>query len=133
MRKRIKKAGQRLMFCHLLIGIMRSLHETYLPPNERLGTRLEAMFIGLCIYIGDIEGKPFSVSKIAAYMCVPRTTVLRHIAHLQSWNLVNRRGRRYYVRAEKLNSIMGMQSYERVRRILATTTEDLANLDTLPE
>jgi DNA-binding IclR family transcriptional regulator len=110
---------------------MRSVHEAYLPTNERFGTRLETMFIGLCIYIGDIEGKPFSVSKIAEYMCVPRTTVMRHIAQLQSWNLVNRQGRRYYVRVEKLNSIMGMRSYERIRRILAETTKGLAALDTL--
>jgi len=131
MREEIKKARQRLIFCRLLIGIMRSVHEAYVPTNERFGTRLETMFVGLCIYIGDIEGKPFSVSKIAAYMCVPRTTVVRRITQLQRWNLVSRRGRRYYVREEKLNSILGMQSYERIRRILDEGWQGLALLDTL--
>src|SRR5215471_11631443 len=36
---------------------------------------LETFFVGFCVALGDIEGKPFSVSKIAAYLHMPRTTV----------------------------------------------------------
>jgi hypothetical protein len=31
------------------------------------------------VALGDIDGKPFSVAKIAAYMRVPRTTVMRRL------------------------------------------------------
>jgi hypothetical protein len=40
--------------------------------KRALGTRLETLFVGLCVAIGDLEGKPFSVAKIATYMRVPR-------------------------------------------------------------
>jgi DNA-binding IclR family transcriptional regulator len=82
---------------------------------------------------GDIEGKPFSVAKIAADMRVPRTTVIRRLSRLQSWGLVDRQGRYYYLREKTLNSLIGMQSYQQVRRILREATEELSVLDTLPD
>ena len=81
---KIKNARQRLVLCRLMINIMRIVHGAYAPVNEPFGTRLETFFIGLCVTLGDIEGKPFSVAKIAAYMRVPRTTVIRRLAQLQS-------------------------------------------------
>jgi hypothetical protein len=52
---------------------------------------------------------------------------------LQSWGLIDRRGRHYHVREKKLNSLMGMQSYQEVRRILCDATKKLSVLDTLPD
>ena len=74
-RRKIKKARQRLVLCRLMIDIMRTVHGAYAPVSEPFGTRLETFFIALCVALGDIDGKPFSVAKIAAYMRVPRTTV----------------------------------------------------------
>ena len=101
--------------------------------SEPFGTRLETFFVGLCVAIGDIDGKPFSVAKIAAYMRVPRTTVIRRLARLQSWGLIDRRGRHYYMHEKMLNSLIGMRSYQQVRRILSEATEELSVLDTLPD
>jgi len=36
--KRIAKAEQRLVMCHLLVDIMRTLRAHYLPANEPFGT-----------------------------------------------------------------------------------------------
>ena len=116
-----------------MIGIMRTVHGTYAPVTEPFGTRLETFFVGLCVAIGDIDGKPFSVAKIAAYMRVPRTTVIRRLDQLRRWGLIDRQGRRYYVREKTLNSLVGMRSYEQVRRILSRATQELTILDTLPD
>ena len=83
--------------------------------------------------LGDIDGKPFSVAKIAAYMRVPRTTVRRRLDQLQRWGLIDRKGRRYYVHEKTLNSLIGMRSYEQVRRILSKATQEMAVLDSLPD
>jgi hypothetical protein len=115
-----------------MVDIMRTVHGAYAPPSEPFGTRLEAFFIGLCVALGDIEGRPFSVAKIAAYMRVPRTTVIRRLNRLQSWGLINRLGRHYYMNEKTLNSLIGMRSYQQVRRILDKATEELTVLDTLP-
>ena len=64
-------------------------------------------------------------------MRVPRTTVIRRLDRLQSWGLIDRRGRRYYVHEKMLNSLIGMRSYQQVRRFLSKATEELTVLDTL--
>ncbi len=112
---------------------MRTVHGAYAPVGEPFGTRLEIFFIAACVAIGDIEGKPFSVAKIAGYMHVPRTTVIRRLNQLQNWKLIYRQGRHYYLREKTLNSLIGMRSYQQVRRILRNATEELTVLDTLPD
>jgi DNA-binding IclR family transcriptional regulator len=94
---------------------MRNLHNTYAAPGESFGARLETAFIGLCVALGDIEDKPFSVAKIAIYMRVPRTTVIRRLDRLVSWGVIDRRGRRYYVNEKTVNSLVGMGNYRQVR------------------
>jgi hypothetical protein len=130
---KIKNARQRLVLCRLMIDLMRTVHGTYAPVSEPFGTRLETFFVGLCVAIGDIEGKPFSVAKIAAYMRVPRTTVIRRLDRLQRWGLIDRRGRRYYMDEKMFNSLIGMRSYQQVRRFLSKATEELTVLDTLAD
>jgi DNA-binding IclR family transcriptional regulator len=116
-----------------MIDLMRTVHGAYAPVSQPFGTRLETFFVALCIAMGDIDGKPFSVAKIAAYMRVPRTTVIRRLARLESWGLVDRRGRHYYLHEKTLNSLIGMRSYQQSRRILSKATQELTVLDTLPD
>jgi hypothetical protein len=126
-------ARQRLVFCRLMIDVMRSVHTAYAPATESFGNRLETAFVGLCVVLGEIEGKPFSVAKIAAYMRMPRGKVVRRLSRLQNWGLVTKQGHRYYVEEKALNSLVGMRSYQQVRRVLRRATEELAVLDTLPD
>ena len=105
---KIKKERQRLVLCRLMVD-MRTVHGAYAPVSEPFGTRIETFFIGLCVAIGDMDGKPFSVAKIASYMRVPRTTVIRRLARLQSWGLIDRRGRYYHVHEKTLNSLIGIR------------------------
>jgi hypothetical protein len=129
---RIKKERQRLVLCRLMVDIMRTVHGAYAPVDEPFGTRIETLFIALCVAIGDMDGKPFSVAKIAAYMRAPRTTVIRRLDQLRSWGVIDRCGRHYYLHERALNSLIGMKSYQQVRRILGEATKELSVLDTLP-
>jgi hypothetical protein len=81
--RKIKRAQQRLVLCRLMIDMMRSVHGAYAPASAPFGTRLEAFFIGLRVTLGDIDGKPFTLVKIAAYMHVPRTSIMRRLNQLQ--------------------------------------------------
>jgi hypothetical protein len=115
-----------------MIEIMRSLHEHYAPPNEPFGKRLETLFIGMTLVLGQIEGRPFSVSKVAAYMKIPRTTVIRRLGRLHKWGLLHREGLHYYVHPDALNSMMGMDSYRQIRRTVKKATGKLSILDSYP-
>jgi hypothetical protein len=128
---KIKAARQRLVLCRLMIDIMRSLHGAYAPATEPFGGRLETFFIGICVALGEMEGRPFSITKIAAYMRVPRSTVMRRLEQLQSWDLIYRQDRRYYMQDKTLNSLIGMRSYQQIRRLLSKASEELTILDTL--
>jgi DNA-binding IclR family transcriptional regulator len=116
-----------------MIDMMRTVHGAYAPASKPFGTRLETFYIALCVALGDIDGKPFSVAKIAAYMRVPRTTVIRRLDQLRRWGLIDRQGRRYYLHDNALNSFLGMRSYQTSRRLLSRATEELAILDALPD
>jgi DNA-binding IclR family transcriptional regulator len=116
-----------------MIDMMRTVHGAYAPASEPFGARLETFFIALCVALGDIDSKPFSVAKIAAYMRVPRTTVIRRLNQLHRWGLIDRQDRRYYMHEKTLNSLIGMRSYEQVRRMMNKATQELTVLDTLPD
>ena len=131
--KRIARAEQRLVMARLLVDIMRTLRGQYMPVNEPFGTRIETQFVGLCVAIGDIEGKPFSVAKIAAYMGMSRSTVIRRLERLESWGVIERQSRRYFIRPEKANGIMGMRAYKQNRHLITEAIDKLSVLDTLPE
>jgi hypothetical protein len=130
---KIRAARQRLVLCRLMIDIMRNLHGAYAPADEPFGSRVETFFIGLCIALGQFEQKPFSSTKIANYMRVPRTTVIRRLERLQSWGLIQRQGRHYQVDDAALNSLLGLRSYQHIRRLLDKATVELTVLDTLPD
>ena len=130
---KIKNRQQRLVLCRLMIDLMRGVHTVYAPASEPFGTRLETFFIALCVALGHMDGKPFSVAKIAAYMRVPRSTVIRRLDRLQRWGLIYRQGRRYYLHDNALNSFLGMRSYQTSRRLLSRATEELTILDALPD
>jgi biotin operon repressor len=126
-------ARQRLVFCRLMIDLMRNVHGAYAPATESFGNRLETAFVGLCVVLGEIEGKPFSTAKLAAYMRMPRTKVMSRLRRLQSWGLVTKQGHSYYIEEKALNSLIGMRSYQQMRRVLRTATDELAVLDALSE
>jgi hypothetical protein len=130
--QKIKAARQRLVMIRFMIDSMRTLHGAYAPTDEPFGTRLETFFVGFCVALGDIEGKPFSVTKIAAYLHI-RTTVMRRLKRLESWDIVYRHGHRYHLRETSLNSLMGMRSYLQTRRMFDKAVEELKVLDTLPD
>jgi excisionase family DNA binding protein len=100
----------------MLIDIMREYHSGYGHVNEPFGTRVETLFIAACVALGDLEGKPFCASKVAAYLGVPRTTVNRKLEKLgKAGGLVYRTGRHYRVREQLLNSPSAMQTFDNIK------------------
>jgi biotin operon repressor len=116
-----------------MVDIIRTMHGDYAPGTEPFHARLETFFIGLCIAIGDIDGRPFSAAKVAAYLGVPRITVIRRLRRLKGWGLIDRQGHHYYLHEKTLNSFIDMRSYQQIRRILDKAVAEMTILDTLPD
>jgi biotin operon repressor len=108
------------------------MHGVFAPAGEPFGVRMESFFIGLCIAMGDIDGRPLSAGKIAAFLGMSRTTVVRRLKRLKSCGLVERQGRYYYLQEKTLNPLIGMRTYEQMRRVLSKAVAELAILDSFP-
>ena len=128
--RKLKFGRQRMVMGRSVIDMLRTLHGAYAPENEPFGARIKTFFICICVLIGEIEGKPFTVTKLAHYMLEPRATVMRRLERLQRWKLVKRRGRYYHSNEKTFNSVLGLSSYRKVRRILSETAQELSILDT---
>jgi hypothetical protein len=59
--------------------------------------------------------------------------VMRRLDRLQRWGLIYRHGRHYYLQDKAFNSLIGMRSYQHIRRLLSKAGEELTVLDTLPD
>src|SRR5262249_35079042 len=55
----------------IIYSASKTLHGAHAPASEPFGTRLGTSYIALCVALGNIDGKPFIVAKLAAYMRVP--------------------------------------------------------------
>ncbi|MET4238559.1 hypothetical protein [Bradyrhizobium sp. RT10b] len=53
------------------------------------------MFVSFCVFIGHAEGRPMNATKIALYLNMPRTTVLRKLKELLAAKIVVQRGNFY--------------------------------------
>jgi biotin operon repressor len=125
-------ARRKLVLCRLMIDLVRTVDGPYAPAGEPFGTRMESFLIGLCIAIGDIDGKPLSAGKIAAFLGMSRTTVVRRLNRLNSLGLVERQGRYYYLQEKTLNPLIDMRSYQQLPRVLSKAVAELTILDSLP-
>jgi len=65
--------------------------------GQNFGASLDALFVNFVVLIAHAEGRPMSASKIASYLNMPRTTVLRRLQELCHLNLITREGTKYYV------------------------------------
>jgi DNA-binding IclR family transcriptional regulator len=64
--------------------------------------------------IGHLEGRPFTASKLAAYLDCPRTSVLRRLQALIDMGSIERRGSRYYVAEQRFNSARALEGHAKI-------------------
>jgi DNA-binding transcriptional ArsR family regulator len=78
----------------LWISLTRGLHQAADHPETRdyFGARTADLLIRSAVYLGTIEGRPMTVTKLAAYVGIPRPTVIRHLHKLERRRLVERSG-----------------------------------------
>jgi hypothetical protein len=125
----MKYGSQRAIIAHFVIDLLRNIHEAYAPKEERFGATIETFYIGLCLLFGDVERRPFNVSKVASYMHLPRTTVMRRLEVLKKWKLIDRRGNHYYVVEAAVNNPISDRAYRRTRSLIARLIKDLSDLE----
>jgi IclR helix-turn-helix domain len=125
----INRVHERLVLTRLTIDVSRRVHKTYLP-NERFGTALDLMVVGFAVFIGQAEQRPMTAVKIAAWLEMPRSTVLRKLDQLQRLGIVERRGHAYYMPMEKLNGEPADRCISDCSRMIQKAGTKLSKMDT---
>jgi predicted transcriptional regulator len=80
------------------------------------------------IVIGQAESRPMNAQKIAHYVGVPRTTVIRTLDRLVEVGAIVRRGTRYYVTPERLHVIAS--NVENTARVVIDAGAKLSKMAT---
>lgn len=73
----IPKARERVIVYRMLIEAFRAIN------TERFAFDVDYMLIAMTVFIGHVEDKPTKSAKVAQYLNLPRSTVIRRLQMLQ--------------------------------------------------
>ena len=117
---------ERILMSRLLLEMCRRASR-YVEADS-LGAKMEAVLILIAIALGYMEGRPFTASKLAAYLDTPRTSVLRKLAQLKREGFVEQRGHTYVLHDHLLNSV-GIEDTRTAIRMIRSLAEQFTQFD----
>jgi biotin operon repressor len=117
---------ERILMSRLLLEMCR--RASRYVEGKSLGAKMEAVLILIAIALGYMEGRPFTASKLAAYLDTPRTSVLRKLAQLKREGFVVQRGHTYVLNDDLLNSV-GLEDTRAAIRMIRSLAEQLTQFD----
>lgn len=93
---RLKRNARRLILMRLTVDMMRLAYTAYFEGGN-FGAGSDLVLLCMAVAIGQLEGRPMSANKIAQYVGIPRATVMRKLAELQTRRLIERPTPRAYI------------------------------------
>ena len=120
----IRYQQERAAIARMLVSLFRMWADYY--SNMQLVDTIEFGFIHLFVFLGDVDDKPMSVSKLSRSTGMSRATVVRRLEQLIERNYVKRRGRFYHVGDGALNPENIQMSVERTTAIITRTAKELS-------
>lgn len=125
-RTKFARRDDRLAIAHMLVEVAKSYH-SIIYPEGNFAANIDGVFISACVFIGDAEHKPMSATKIAHYLGMPRTTVLRKLKDLEARDVIRRHGNVYLISPSRSDKPPVQSKVEKaVRRAAAA----LSKMDT---
>ncbi|MCC8968188.1 helix-turn-helix domain-containing protein [Bradyrhizobium sp. Pear76] len=110
---------------HLWLDLTRQLHKTVAPDLQaQFGSRASLMLIATAVYLGTLEERPMTATKLADYVGMPRATVIRRLRSLCRRGAVEKAGHHYRTPAKRLDRI-GREDHRRLVQLVRTASENL--------
>lgn len=89
---------ERLAIAHFMVAITRDLYRALHPTRAADYARhLDTLLVACAVTIGHIEARPMTVTKVAIFLGLPRSTAARRLAELTAAGAIVRRAAHYYV------------------------------------
>jgi DNA-binding IclR family transcriptional regulator len=115
-------------------------HRDPKQAQANFGSTIDGLFVSACVVMGHAENRPMTATKIAHYLRMPRTTVLRKLDELEKLNMIERRGTVFVIPAKRGStsshverSVKLIKRYTKIldhSSILDTQTSDPSKTDT---
>lgn len=110
----------------LWIELARGLNRGITPDMQaKFGSRTGYLLIAAAVYIGTIEGRPMTAAKIAAFIGMPRPTVIRRLSDLCDHGVVER-VRSTYRTPQKRVERTRRRSHAALVRLVRAACEELS-------
>ncbi len=109
----------------LWLELTRQIHKISAPDKQlQFGNRANVLIVGVAVYLGTIEGRPMTATKLAAFIGMPRPTVLRRLKLLCRRGVVERVGKTYRTTAGQLDRV-GRRDIEAMTKLVRRAGEVL--------
>ena len=92
---KIERRHDRAHICSLMIKLLAAASKAVYGPNL-MGSTIDGLLVALAVSQSHAEGKPMTASKLAHYLSIPRTTVLRRLDDLVARGTVTKEGSYYF-------------------------------------
>lgn len=119
---------ERAIMSRMLMQIQKLMHDTYFGTHERFGLTRDLQLVIKFVVLGQLEGRPFGLSKLANEIGVPRATLERRLTSLERRGLIVRRGRGFFVPVSKLNDPPLLQNLQRCVLMVHKASKELEKL-----
>lgn len=105
----------------LWLELTRQIHKAVEPDLQaQFGSRAGLLLIGAAVYLGTVEGRPMTATKLADHVGMPRATVIRRLRTLCRRGAVEKAGRHYRTPAKRLDRVGRDDHASAVRLVHAT-------------
>lgn len=98
----IRERDERLRICRLMIAMAKMINADIFGPGSNFGAELDTIYIACAVLVGHAERRPMTANKIALFLGMPRTTVLRKLRRLLKLDIVVEKERKYFVSPQRL-------------------------------
>jgi hypothetical protein len=112
------------------LGFLRELALTRYRDDP--GPHILPLVLGLALYVGQYEGRPFTANKLGAFLGIPRPTVTRKLAAMIEVGTVERRGTYYYLPEKWLDSPEAVGLVRQLTQIINSACALLSKMDIKP-
>lgn len=99
----IKYARQRRVIAHLYLEMSRQFGQDTYAKGKNRTARLDYAQVIAAILVGHVEDRPFTVTKLSAYLDMPRPNVLRKLEGLKRDGVVKKVGNKFCLVPEAVN------------------------------
>lgn len=112
---------ERLAISRMFVDISREIR-TAVFGDQADGDDMTGVLVACAVGIGTFEGRPMTATKLALYVDLPRTTVLRKLDRLCDINVVRKVGRIYVLSTSRIQTFP-QDRRERYYKIIFSTCE----------